>query len=158
MSAAERAAKAGRMESVIREYADACNEADAKRTRSCFTADAVHYFPPGMYGGPFVGAAMIAEKWRWAVRELGSYWTIDQMAIDPARDIAVCEWTHFKTKDRKVLRGSDWFVFDRTTGLIKEVRAYYASPQAAELERLELDGFDYAGRGYPSSAPPGVRR
>jgi hypothetical protein len=38
-------------------------------------------------------------------------------------------------------------------GLIKEIRAYYASPQAPELDRLERGGFDYANRGY-ALAPP----
>ena len=42
---------------------------------------------------------------------------------------------------------------DSQTGLIREIRAYYASPQATDLDRLELGGFDYEGRGFP----PGVR-
>jgi hypothetical protein len=48
-----------------------------------------------------------------------------------------------------VLRGVEWVVFDKYSGLISEIRAYYASPQATELYRLELDGFDYVERGYP---------
>ena len=47
-----------------------------------------------------------------------------------------------------VLRGDEWYEFDASTGLISEIRAYYASPQARDLQRLELEGFDYAGRGY----------
>ena len=47
-----------------------------------------------------------------------------------------------------VLRGDEWYEFDPSTGLISEIRAYYASPQARDLQRLELEGFDYAGRGY----------
>jgi hypothetical protein len=43
------------MESLIRRYFDACNAADANAIAACFVADAVHYFPPGMYGGPFRG-------------------------------------------------------------------------------------------------------
>jgi hypothetical protein len=31
--------------------------------------------------------------------------------------------------------------------------AYYASPQDKELERLELGGFDYEGRGYATRQP-----
>ena len=36
------------------------------------------------------------------------------------------------------------------SGLIEEIRAYYASPQAEGLARLELQGFPYAERGYPT--------
>jgi hypothetical protein len=110
-----------------------------------------------MYGGPFRGAAMIAEKWQAAVVELGSYWTVDQLIVDPDTDRAVTEWTHFKTKRGQVLRGAEWFDFDRETGLIKETRAYYASPQDPSLDTLELGGFDYRGRGYPLAPPPGAR-
>ena len=52
-----------------------------------------------------------------------------------------------------MLRGAEVVVFDRATGLIQEIRAYYASPQAKDVERLELSGFDYAGRGYPLVSP-----
>jgi hypothetical protein len=44
-------------------------------------------------------------------------------------------------------------VFDSGSGLIKEIRAYDASPQAADLDNLELSGFDYAERGYTLISP-----
>lgn len=144
---------AAQMESVMRLYYDGCNEADAKKMMACFTPDAVHYFPPGMYDGPFHGAAKIAERWQQAVANFGSYWTIDALVIDERKAESVIEWTHFKTKQGTVLRGTEWVVFDRHSGLIKEIRAYYASPQAQDLERLELGGFDYAGRGYQLASP-----
>ena len=50
------------MEQVIRRYYDGCNEADVAKMAGCFTPDAVHYFPPGMPGGPFRGAQTIAER------------------------------------------------------------------------------------------------
>jgi hypothetical protein len=50
-----------------------------------------------------------------------------------------------------VLRGDEWYRFDPDSGLISEIRAYYASPQAAGLDRLELGGFPYAERGYAAS-------
>ena len=56
-----------------------------------------------------------------------------------------------------MLRGDEWYVFDADSGLIREIRAYYASPQDPILDRLELGGFDYAGRGYPAAPPPGAR-
>jgi methyltransferase len=153
----ERALKAQRMEQLIRTYFDGCNAADVEKIKACFVPDGVHYFPPGMYEGPFVGAQKIGEKWRDAVAGLGSYWTVDQVIADPDTNRAVIEWTHFKTRQGKVLRGDEWYIFDRDTGLIREIRAYYASPQDATLERLELGGFDYQARGYPSAPPPGAR-
>ena len=144
---------AAQMESLIRTYFDACNAADADKIAACFVPDGVHYFPPGMYQGPFVGAQTIAERWVGAVEKLGSYWTIDSIVIDPAGARAVIEWSHFKTFSGVLLRGDEWYAFDEDTGLIKEIRAYYASPQAADLDRLELGGFDYARRGYPLESP-----
>jgi hypothetical protein len=144
------------MEQLIRTYFDGCNEADVEKMTSCFVPEAVHYFPPGMYGGPFVGAATIADRWVSAVENFGSVWTIDGIVVDPESARAVIEWTHFKTAEGTILRGDEWYAFDRETGLISEIRAYYASPQDKSLDRLELGGFDYAGRGY-TLEPPLVR-
>jgi len=141
------------IESLIRKYFDACNEADAEKIASCFVDEGIHYFPPGMYGGPFRRADGIAERWVSAVDNFGSVWTIDQIITDASTGRAVVEWTHFKTYEGTVLRGDEWYIFDPDSGLIREIRAYYASPQDKELERLELGGFDYAGRGYPSDPP-----
>ena len=141
------------MERLIRTYFDACNAADPDAIAACFVEDAVHYFPPGMYGGPFEGAGSIARSWVSAVERVGSVWTVDQVLADPASARAVIEWTHFKTFAGTVLRGDEWYAFDPGSGLISEIRAYYASPQAADLDRLELSGFDYAARGYPVRSP-----
>jgi methyltransferase len=146
-----------RMEDLIRTYFAACNAADVEGIAACFVPDAVHYFPPGMYDGPFRGARTIAERWRGAVETLGSYWTIDRLVADPATHQAVIEWTHFKTKQGKVLRGDEWYRFEASSGLIKEIRAYYASPQDPSLDRLELGGYDYAANGYALEPPPGER-
>lgn len=145
------------MSAQIERYFDGCNEANVDKIAACFVPDAVHYFPPGMYGGPFRGARVIAERWCSAVEKLGSIWTVDQILTDPSSARAVIEWTHFKTFTSTVLRGDEWYIFDPATGLIKEIRAYYASPQAADLGALELGGFDYGPRGYPAS-PPFTRR
>src|SRR5207244_4366983 len=157
MSEQQRATKAQRMEQLIRTYFDGCNEADVDKIAACFVPDGIHYFPPGMYEGPFRGARRIGEKWRAAVTTLGSYWTVDQVITDPDTDRAVIEWTHFKTRQGTRLRGDEWYVFDATTGLIREIRAYYASPQDPTLDRLELGDFDYQGRGYPDAPPAGMR-
>lgn len=153
----EMSARAENMEQLIRDYFDGCNEANKKKMMASFIPEAVHYFPPGMYEGPFVTSAKIAKRWQMAVKNFGSYWTVDTLVIEPVSYTAVMEWTHFKTKDGKMLRGIEWYDFDKASGLISEIRAYYASPQATDLDRLELGGFDYAGRGFPDAPPAGER-
>ena len=140
------------MERHIRAYFEACNSGDPERIAAYFEPEAVHYFPPGMYGGPFRGALEIGRRWQSAVRTLGSFWTVDSFIGDPATRRAVIEWTHFKRAKGQVLRGDEWYQFG-PSGRIAEIRAYYASPQAADLDVLALGGFDYAARGYPVEAP-----
>jgi hypothetical protein len=140
------------MESWIRAYFDACNSGDPDRIAAYFEADAVHYFPPGMYGGPFRGAMTIGRKWQAAVANFGSFWTVDSIICDPPTRRAVIEWTHFKRAQDTILRGDEWYVFS-ASGLIAEIRAYYASPQDPSLRRLEIEGFDYEARGYPTRVP-----
>ena len=140
------------MEQRIRDYFEACNSGVVEAIAAHFEPDAVHYFPPGMYQGPFRGGETIGVRWKAAVETLGSYWTVDQVISDPPTRRAVIEWTHFKRKTGVILRGDEWYVFS-PKGLIQEIRAYYASPQDASLQVLELGGFDYAGRGYPMKAP-----
>ena len=141
------------MESLMRRYFDACNAADVEGVAACFDPDGVHYFPPGMYDGPFRGARTIGQRWALAVERFGSIWTVDRIVTDPSSGLAVMEWSHFKTFEGKLLRGDEWYMFNPETGLIREIRAYYASPQDPALERLELGGFPYEDRGYPTSAP-----
>jgi hypothetical protein len=141
------------MERTMRDYFDACNRGDVEEIASYFTEDAVHYFPPGMYEGPFVGGRTIGERWAGAVKDLGSIWTVDQILTDPDSARAVMEWTHFKTTEGTVLRGDEWYDFDPETGLIEEIRAYYAAPQSPDLDRHELGGFDYEERDYPVEPP-----
>lgn len=150
-------ARARAMDTLIRRYFDGCNEADIDKMTACFVPDAVHYFPPGMYDGPFRGAATIAARWKKMVEEIGSYWTVDTLMIEPVSWRAVMEWTHFKTKKATLLRGIEVYEFDPATALIREIRAYYASPQAGDLSRQELGGFDYSGRGFALAVPPGAR-
>ena len=145
------------MEKVIRTYFEGCNESSYDKMMSCFIPDAIHYFPPDMYDGPWKGASKIANGWIEAVKNIGSYWTIDNLIVDPEKNEAVIEWTHFKTKLGITLRGAEWYLFDPATGLIKELWAYYASPQDKTLKTLELKGMDYTGRGFPKSPPPRQR-
>lgn len=132
----------------IRRYFDACNEGDHAKLVSCFTADAVHYFPAGLPEVPWRGAETIAAKWVWCVENLGSQWTIEKILVSHDSDEAVIEWTHWKRKLGTALRGDEWYRFDPQSGLITEIRAYYASPADPEVRINELVDFDYSGRGY----------
>jgi len=142
------------LENTIREYFDACTQADADRIASYFTEDGVHYFPAGAPQGTFVGAKAIAAGWVAAVERFGSSWTVDRIIVDATRLEAVIEWTHFKPKLGVYLRGDEWYVFS-PEGLIREIRAYYACPPPPGDPRThELGDFDYAALGYPM-APAG---
>jgi ketosteroid isomerase-like protein len=137
-----------RHETLIRRYFDACNAGDHRALVACFTADAVHYFPPGLPEIPWRGAETIASKWVWCVQNLGSQWTIEKVLVSADSNEAVIEWTHWKRKSGTAQRGDEWYVFDDASGLIKEIRAYYAAPAVQGVAIGELVDFDYAGRGY----------
>ena len=141
------------MEREIKRYFAACNAGDHAALVSCFTPDAVHYFPPGLPDIPWRGADTIARKWVWCVETLGSQWTIENIMCSWTAPEAVIEWTHWKRKMNTALRGDEWYVFDKDSGLIKEIRAYYASPADGSVAISELTDFDYAGRGYHLKAP-----
>jgi len=141
---------AQRIEQIIRTYIQACNDADARAIAACFCTDAVHYHP----GIPkWSGADTIGGNFAKRVQELGLCWTVDQVLVDVERCAAVLEWTRFDRAPR-VVRGVDWFVFERQTLRIREVRPYYAVSARTDLARQEMKDFDYAGRGYPTNAPP----
>ena len=151
------ATPAARAEALIRDYFAACNAADRAALIDCFTADAVHYFPPGLPGAPWRGAATIADGWVWCVRTLGSRWTIEKVLAGADGREAVIEWTHWKTGPGEVLRGDEWYIFNEDVTRIAEIRAYYASPVNKGDPINSLHDFDYAGRGYhlrPLSAAP----
>lgn len=149
--------RAAYMESMIRRYFAACNAADVPGLMACFTPDATHYFPPGLPEIPWRGARTIAEKWAWCVANLGSRWTIEKILCSVDSFEAVIEWTHWKTKLGTALRGDEWYVFDEASGLIREIRAYYATPVDPKPAICELAGFDYPARGYALEAP-GAKR
>jgi ketosteroid isomerase-like protein len=144
-------------EATIRRYFDACNAGDYNALMQCFTPDAVHYFPPGLADVPWRTADVISRKWVWCVETLGSQWTIEKVLVSHDSDEAVIEWTHWKRNSKVAQRGDEWYVFDKTSGLIREIRAYYAAPAVRDVANLpvvqgthmgELVDFDYAGRGY----------
>ena len=140
-------------EATIRRYFDACNAGDHAALLACFTPDAVHYFPPGLPSVPWRGAETIAAQWVWCVEHLGSQWTIEKVLVGADTHEAVIEWTHWKRKSGTAQRGDEWYVFDEASGLIQEIRAYYAAPAAKDVAIGELAGFDYKGRGYHLKSP-----
>jgi ketosteroid isomerase-like protein len=142
------------MERAIRRYFAACNSADYEALISCFTEDAIHFFPPGLPDIPWRGAVRIANGWIRCVHSLGSRWTIEKVLCSSTTPEAVIEWTHWKRKSGTAVRGDEWYVFDELTGRISEIRAFYASPVNGSVAISELPGFDYAGRGYHLRAPP----
>jgi len=147
---------------LIRRYFDACNQADYNALVSCFTEDAVHYFPPGLPEVPWRSADAIAKKWIWCAENLDSQWTIERILISHDAPEAVVEWTHWKRRFNTALRGDEWHVFDPARLRIREIRAYYAAPAVKETRDLpvvngtsmgELVEFDYASRGYHLKSP-----
>ena len=141
------------MEDRMRSYFDACNTGDADAVAAHFVDDAVHYLPPGMEDGPYRGATTIGDHWAFMVENFDSSWSVDRIATDVDEGCAVMEWSHFAGEDGPVLRGTEWYDFDGETGLIAEIRAYFASPMDTDRAHNELVGFDYAGRGYATEPP-----
>ena len=140
------ATQAARMEQAIRAYIHACNEGDATAIAACFTPDAVHYSAMPKW----TGAKLIGGNFSKRVSETGQWWTVDQILIDASRLGAILEWTRFDPSQQKILRGVDWFVFDQTFRF-REARTYLAGRNDPAAQRQELQDFDYAGRGYPTT-------
>ena len=137
------------VEQAIREYIQACNDGDAERIAARFAADAVHYFP---IVAKWSGASTIGGNFSKRVHALGHLWTVDKVLVDAERRAGALEWTQFD-KEGRVLRGLGWLVFEPGSFRIKEIRAYGAAPIQRDLERQELQDFDYPGRGYPMARP-----
>lgn len=138
-----------RMIQMVEGYFDACNSASRERFNQVLTPDCRHYFPPGT-GGPYFGARAIADLWITFVREKGSQWSIDRLVCDGEQ---LCiEWTHYKPLVGEKIRGSEWYEFAED-GRICAIWAHYASPRDPQRASNELEGFEYAERGYPLNPP-----
>lgn len=129
---------------VIRYY-DACNAADRAALLELLTPDMAHYFLAGNPGSAAVhGAQRFADAVCLLQRSVQGRWVVDHYL--GAGDEAVIEWTLYwtspKTAERIATRGAEMYVF--RGGRIAEVRAYYRQRH----QSIELDGFDYAARGY----------
>ncbi|HET7567750.1 MAG TPA: nuclear transport factor 2 family protein [Gaiellaceae bacterium] len=128
---------------VVRYY-DACSAGDVEALLATVTDDVVHYFlAPNPGSQPVAGADHLARYWRKAQALIDGRWTVD--AIVAEGDEAVIEWTLFWTTsggERVATRGAEWYRF--RDGRIAEIRAYYQQRERT----TELEGYDYAGRGY----------
>jgi methyltransferase len=137
---------AQRIEHAIRTYVKALNDAYAEGISACFCKDAVHYFP----AAPKIsGATALGVHYASLVREREICWTVDQMLVDVNRCEAALEWTRFDHNGPRYLRGVDWFVFERETLQIREIRSYWAAASNPDAARQELQDFNYPKRGYP---------
>lgn len=142
-------AKRASMIATVRGYFEACNSASRELFAKHLSDDCVHYFPPET-GGPYHGRKAIEDLWIGFVQRLGSQWTIDRLVCD-GENLCI-EWTHWKPNVAEHIRGSEWYEFG-ADGKINAIWAHYASPRDASRPANELEGFDYAGEGYPVEPP-----
>ncbi|UGY94583.1 nuclear transport factor 2 family protein [Streptomyces gobiensis] len=134
------------MEAAVRLYFQACNKVDRDMFAQCLSEEVVHYLATGMHG-PIHGIDPVVERWGADVQANSSYWTVDAVYADEQTRTAMCEWTGVKPGLGKVLRGAEVYRFD-DSGLIDEVRIYYASRRDETIAANELEGFPYAERGF----------
>jgi ketosteroid isomerase-like protein len=131
---------------LIRRYYDGCSTGDLDVMMETLAADVVHYFlAPNPGSGPVAGAEHLARYWRKVQRMFDARWVVDLIVGE--RDQAIIEWTLYwtppETGERVATRGAESYVF--RGGRIAEIRAFY---QQRPDRSTELDGFDYAERGY----------
>ena len=127
----------------VRSYYSALNSGDPDLVASHFTDDAIHYYTRR---DPHRGARTIGEHTKWAVEMIGGRWFVEN-GIEEGEQACI-EWTmtwhHPETKETRLDRGSEWFLF--RDGKIAEVRAYFHSDH--KNRSGDLVGFDHAGRGH----------
>jgi hypothetical protein len=140
---------ASRIVQAVRVFIQACNDGDAGRIAACMHPDAVQYYPNAP---KWTGASTIGTNFSKRVHELGQSWTVDQIVVDGDRCTAALEFTRFDGAGR-VIRGLELYVIEPKSFQILEIRPYTAAPIQLELPRQELQDFDYAGRGYPTTRP-----
>jgi ketosteroid isomerase-like protein len=130
---------------LISRYYDACSAGDVDALTATVDEDVVHYFlAPNPGSAPVSGAEHLARYWRKVQARFDGRWVVDRIVGEG--DEAVIEWTLYwvspASGDRVATRGAEWYRF--AGGRIAEIRAYYQQLDATS----ELEGFDYAGRGY----------
>ena len=121
----------------VKSYYAVINTGDVDAIAAHFTDDAVHYYTRM---APHRGRE-IAERAAWAVNNIEAEWSMYN-GIDDGEQAVIewaMKWRHPETKELKLDRGTEWFLF--RDGKICEVRAYYNRSG-------DLIEFDHAGRGH----------
>jgi ketosteroid isomerase-like protein len=121
----------------VKSYYAVLNSGDVDAVAAHFTDDAVHYYTRR---APDRGRE-IAERAVWAVQNMEAEWSMYN-GIDDGEQAVIewaMKWRHPETKELKLDRGTEWFLF--RDGKICEVRAYYNRSG-------DLIEFDHAGRGH----------
>ena len=133
------------IERMIGAYFEACRIQNAQAIAECFAPDAVHYLPhlPPLHGGATIGNAIVTD-----LHTRGGAYFIDKILTDIERCAAGVEWSRTFQQSGRILRGYEFCEFDPASMRIREIRGYYAAAPHQNIERHELLGLDYVGRGY----------
>lgn len=134
---------------VICRYYDGCTTGDLAVLDETLHPEVIHYFLAPNPGSKPVGPREhLARYWRKVAMMIDARWVVER-AVSMGEE-TVIEWTMYwrpKAGDERIAtRGAEWFVF--RDELIFEIRSYYQQKSFP----TELDGFDYAARGYSTSA------
>lgn len=130
---------------MICRYYDGCTAGDLDILCETLHPEVVHYFlAPNPGSAPVGPREHLARYWRKVTKMIDARWVVER-AVTMGEE-TVIEWTMYWRSEaagpRIATRGAEWFVF--RDGLIYEIRSYYQQKGAT----TELEGFDYAGRGY----------
>jgi hypothetical protein len=112
---------------------------------ACFAPRTVHYFPHRfpLLCGDVIGS-VIAED----IRNRGGEYFIDRMFANAEQYATAVEWSRTYNLTDRIMRGYEFYEFDRATLLVSEIRGYFAAAPNRGLARHEIVGFGYGGRGY----------
>jgi hypothetical protein len=136
---------AQKIEQMVSAYFEACRKHDTSAIAACFAPGGVHYFPhlAPLVEGEAIGVAIVQD-----LRHRGGQYFVDRIVADAGRYTAAVEWSRTFNRPDRILRGYEFYEFDSTSILIREIRGYYATAPNSDKSRHELVGFDYEGRGY----------
>ncbi len=131
----------------VERYFKGCNTADTGLMMSTFKDDVRAYW----FGIPkIVGSQNLAAFWAELHEATGARWTVDHgLAYE---NEAVVEWSMLGTPPERTAedlwRGTDWFIFEG--GLIQEIRQYHPVHDLQPGQDVDLMGFSYLDRDYPT--------
>lgn len=129
-------------------YYDGCSLGDLDILRRTMHEEVTHYFlAPNPGSQPVSGREHLSRYWRKVQKMIEARWVVENSVT--MGNQTVIEWTMFwkpaGAGERIATRGAEWFVLK--DDLIYEIRSYYRQ----ETFTTELEGFDYAGRGYSTA-------